>query len=91
MCFSDLKTADLSLYTWYAHREKRLWGDSRVKKYWAEESNLMYKNKEEMIMSISIGEKKIIIISVYNRGSWKNLEVRNNSRGHGRNSNRWRF
>ena len=45
-----------------------------------------------MIMSIiSIGEKKIIIISVYNRGSWKNLEVRNNSRGHGRNSNRWRF
>jgi len=34
---------------------------------------LIYKNKEGVIISI-IREKKVVIISVYNRGSWKNLE-----------------
>ena len=45
-----------------------------IKKNWAEESNL-YKNKEGVVMStVSTGEKKVIIKSVYNRRSWKNLE-----------------
>ena len=36
---------------------------------------MIYKNKEIVAMSIiDIEEKKIVIISVYNRGSWKNLE-----------------
>ena len=34
---------------------------------------MIYKNKEGVIISI-IREKKVVIISVYNRGSWKNLE-----------------
>jgi len=63
----------------YTHREKER--DKamrgfivRIKKM-AEESNLIYKNKEGVIMlTIGIGEKKVIIISIYNRESWKNLE-----------------
>jgi len=61
----------------YAHREKKRGRTIEgfivgVKKNWAQESNLIYKNKEGVI--ISIREKKVVIISVYNRGSWKNLE-----------------
>jgi len=36
---------------------------------------LVCKNKKGVVMSvISTGEKKVVVISVYNRESWKNLE-----------------
>jgi len=63
----------------YAHREKKrgraMGGGGFIvgtKKNWAEESNLIYKNKEGVtILTIDIREKKVIIISVYNRGAGK--------------------
>ncbi len=36
---------------------------------------------KEVMLTIGIGEKKVVIISVYNRGNWKNLEEKLN-RGH---------
>jgi len=33
---------------------------------------------KEVMSTIGIGEKKVVIISVYNRGSWKNLEEKLN-------------